>query len=265
MLKFNRFMGLIQEEGVWGAIPRLGAYTADKFTIWRNKSKFLGGSEPVMLDLRSNTAETMRRKSNRKNWSRLNGDHWTLAAKRMKGLDPNLWKASLIDQVMKKYIRGESAILEIGPGAGRWTEFLVELANRLFVVDVSERCIEVCRERFKLHSNVEYHVTDGADGWLNFIPSGSIDYVWSYDVFVHINPTDIEAYINDFQRVLRPGGHAVIHHAGYLSEKDRRAHGRSFMTGEIFARLVENHDLRMIEQDTSSSHNPTDIISVFSK
>jgi len=84
-------------------------------------------------------------------------------------------------------------VLEVGPGAGRWTEILRSLASHLVLVDASRACLEVCQERFGSGSDIEYHLID-ADGVAD-VGAESIDVVWSYDVFVQINPTDVNRYL----------------------------------------------------------------------
>ena len=42
--------------------------------------------------------------------------------------------------------------------------------------------------------------------------TGSTDAIWSFDVFVHINKPQFEAYTKEFARVLKPGGVGVVHH-----------------------------------------------------
>lgn len=164
---------------------------------------------------------------------------------------------------MLKYIKRGSTILEIGPGAGRWTEILQTLASRLIIADISEKCLDLCRERFKTHYNIEYNLIEGR---LNFIDNDSIDYIWAYDVFVHINPTDVERYIEDFQRILKLGGCAIIHHSGtYSWEQRRRESSRSYVSGNLFAHLVAKHGMKMIEQNDTLVHKPGDLISVFIK
>jgi ubiquinone/menaquinone biosynthesis C-methylase UbiE len=94
-----------------------------------------------------------------------------------------------------------------GAGAGRWSKLLQPVAARLILVDVAERCLDLCRERFRDRDNVEYHLVDGAAG--SFIPppvvrDDSVDCVWSYDVFVHINATDTDRYLSDLRRISNP-------------------------------------------------------------
>lgn len=190
-------------------------------------------------------------------WSR-QGDEWT---------DSMEWKQALVDDVLLKYIEPGKAVLEIGPGSGRWTEILQRISRSLTVVDLSDRCIELCKERFAQCRNMTYFVTDGTN--LEFIPSESIDFIWAFDVFVHIAPHDTETYLRQFKRVLRSGGRAVIHHA-----KDCGFHGawRSRMTGGLFAEMVRRQGFLLVSQSDSvgaekqipvSPHH--DAITVFEK
>jgi 16S rRNA A1518/A1519 N6-dimethyltransferase RsmA/KsgA/DIM1 with predicted DNA glycosylase/AP lyase activity len=38
-------------------------------------------------------------------------------------------------------------ILEIGPGAGRWTEYRLSRGAQVTIVDVTQKCIDLCRLR----------------------------------------------------------------------------------------------------------------------
>ena len=170
---------------------------------------------------------------------------WSLAGEEWTPSDE--WKRSLIEEVMLANLKPATTIMEIGPGAGRWTEALQSIARRLILVDLSDRCIELCRRRFAEAGNIEFHVNDGKS--LGAIASDSVDGVWSFDVFVHIAPPDVDAYVAEISRVLRPGGRAVIHHA-----KAGRAQGaadvgqRSNMTAAQFAEMVAKRGLTLIDQ-----------------
>jgi ubiquinone/menaquinone biosynthesis C-methylase UbiE len=104
-----------------------------------------------------------------------------------------------------------SAILEIAPGFGRWTHFLADLCDHMTVVDISEKCISACRERFRERSHIDYHINDGKS--LSFVENASIDFVFSFDSLVHAEEDVIEAYLNELGRILKPGGAGFIHHS----------------------------------------------------
>jgi SAM-dependent methyltransferase len=225
--------------------------------------KFLTGPSTV-----SSLYHTVKdnRRWNYVDWSGL-GDEWTEDVKKYKGLDPDTWKASLINEMILKYIKKNAVVLEIGPGAGRWTAVLQPICSRLIIADINENCLSICKERFKLHNNIDYYLIE--TGEKEFIPSevvpdNSINAVWSYDVFVHMNATDIEKYLNDFKHILKPGGCAIIHHAGTYPNNARPA-TRSFVDGRFFTYLVDKHNLILLEQNGSLTHMPGDLISVFTK
>ena len=142
---------------------------------------------------------------NREIW---NSWDWSAAGKEWTVSDA--WYESLIRNVLRRWIPSGSSVLEIGPGAGRWSEPLIDLAGRYVGVDVSTGAIEFCRKRFRDARDAEFMVGSGTD--LSGVADQSIDRIWSFDVFVHINAADIAKYLDEFNRVLKPGGLAIIHH-----------------------------------------------------
>lgn len=176
------------------------------------------------------------------------------------------WKQSVIDYVVVKNIPAGHAVLEIGPGFGRWTRKLIELSGRMIAVDVSEKCVAYCQETFADSDNAEFHLNDGRS--LDFISDESIDYVWSFDVFVHIEPPYIAHYLAEFQRVLRADGVVIIHH-GAIGRTD--LNWRSSLTLPKFAELLEDYKFTLVEQFNSWGVNGEfkvaagDLISIFRK
>ncbi len=162
-------------------------------------------------------------------WKKERGEEWTVSQQ---------WKQSLIDEVVLKYVKPGTTVLEIGPGGGRWTEVLVTVAGKIVAVDVSEKAITLCRERFSSSRNIEFFLVKKID--LGFIPDASIEAIWSFDVFVHINPEDTDRYLAEFKRVLVPGGIAVIHHP---KEGGIRGGCRSRVTDVTFSSMLERHGL----------------------
>jgi len=175
--------------------------------------------------------------TNRSIWDgydwRRGGEEWTPSEE---------WKQGLV-ALIRERAPAQGSILEIGPGGGRWTEVLQEVAGSLTVVDVSRASIEACRARLAGRDNVRYLVNDGRT--LAAIPDASIDFIWSFDTFVHVSPEDTAAYAGEFRRVLRRGGRGIVHHpaAGGL-----RGGFRSRMTSDAFASLLRSSGLVLLEQ-----------------
>ena len=203
------------------------------------------GFEPLVLDqyMRKleqknqlpgvSSAEINEQIWNRWDWSK-QGEEWTPSEE---------WKQSVITHIMHKWVQSNASVLEIGPGGGRWTEYLQKLARELTIVDVAEKCIEICKERFKDCTNITYHVNDGSS--LPFLKNDQFDYVWSFDVFVHIDPKSSIRYYEEFSRILKPGGIGIIHHG-----VDGRSHlgWRSRMTKERVVELCEKNGLEVLDQ-----------------
>jgi SAM-dependent methyltransferase len=135
-------------------------------------------------------------------------------------------------------VPADCSILEIGPGAGRWTEYLLQRAKQYVGIDISSTCVAHCRERFANDSRAIFSVGSGSD--LGNVASSAIDAIWSFDVFVHINRSEVEGYVREFARVLRRGGVAVIHHG---SLGGAGGGWRSNLTGAAMQEIVRQYDL----------------------
>jgi SAM-dependent methyltransferase len=180
---------------------------------------------------------------NRERWTEWNwssgGEEWTLSAE---------WKQALIDDVLLAWIPEGRVVLEIGPGAARWSAVLQPRARRLILVDVSDRPLALCRERFADAENVELVLSSGND--LPGVTDSSVEAIWSFDVFVHVAPVDQAGYLTEIARVLAPGGVAVIHHADgrNLGDQPSRGGWRAPMSQHLFATLAAERGLTVEAQ-----------------
>src|SRR4051794_31847992 len=138
------------------------------------------------------------------------GDEWSGSAA-FCGQPYEDWKQSLVDTFLTPYVGPDTHVLEIAPGHGRWSVHFVGTAAHVDLVDLSPSCIDFCKERFAGASGVDYHVNDGTT---LPVKDATVDFVWSFDSFVHMAPEVVESYLHEIARVLKPGGAAVIHHAG---------------------------------------------------
>lgn len=144
-------------------------------------------------------------------WSQ-GGDEWTFHAASC-GQPYEAWKRSLVDAFITPFVGPDVDVLEVGAGYGRWSEFMVGRSRSLTLVDISALCIEACRQRFGHDLPGEAFVVN--DGRSLPVGDRSLDLVWSFGVFVHIDEPEVAAYLAECRRTLRPGGRFVIHHAGW--------------------------------------------------
>ncbi|MFA5927916.1 MAG: class I SAM-dependent methyltransferase [Candidatus Margulisiibacteriota bacterium] len=119
------------------------------------------------------------------------------------------WHGTILPRILA-FLPARS-ILEIAPGFGRWTEYLKDYSTNLSVVDISEKCINACRQRFAASSHMSYFVNDGKS--LDMIPDDSVDLVFSFDSLVHVEDTIISAYIAQLSRKIKQNGAIFIHHS----------------------------------------------------
>lgn len=127
-------------------------------------------------------------------------------------------------------------ILEIAPGFGRWTDHLKNHAEHLIVVDLADKCISACRERFASASNITYHVNDGKS--LAMVPDNSLDFVFSFDSLVHAEADVIQAYLTQLAHKLKPGGAGFFHHSNIGEYQRVFAFGQK-IPASVRQRLIE--------------------------
>lgn len=183
-------------------------------------------------------------------WAK-DGDEWDGQAK-LCGLPYEEWKSSLVQHLIRPRVTSETKALEIAPGHGRWTEYLSDFSSHVTVVDISNKCLEFCRRRFQLKQNIDYFLTTGTQ-----LPpdlDNMIDFVWSYDSFVHMDAEVISSYLREIRRVLKVGGQAIIHHANVddpATHKQGSSPGwRSPINAEIIRRLSAESGMFVASQFT---------------
>lgn len=154
-----------------------------------------------------------------------------------------------IKQYITPYVTPETTIMEIGPGGGRWTSYLLK-AKQITLVDIVPQFFDYLRSRFPEYAHkLRFYESSGSE--INGIESESINYLLTFDAFVHIEPAGIREYLHEIQRVLTPGAIAVVHY-GDVDKPEARKPERSFapMTGVLMDEYVQ--DLKSM---TVMTHN----------
>jgi len=147
------------------------------------------------------------------------------------------------------YVGPGKVCLEIGPGGGRWTQFLVG-ARELILVDLNPEFFEYLRQRFPAAlSRMRFYQTSGYE--LGAVADASVDFVFSFGTFVHIEPEGIDAYLGELKRVLRPGGIAVLQYADKTKWPAARNPNFSNMTPDRMEALAAGRGFRVRAHDTA--------------
>ncbi len=122
-------------------------------------------------------------------------------------------------------LQPDEAVLDVGCGSGRMALPLTGYLNsegRYAGFDISQKAIAWCQEHItSAHPNFQFEVSDiynslynpkGKYQSLDFrfpYPDASFDVVFLTSVFTHMFPPDVEHYLDEISRVLKPGGRCL--------------------------------------------------------
>jgi len=168
--------------------------------------------------------EVRRRPDALKPWDR-DFIEWVAKAKAV-GKDPNdfgdeSWGTEslliALEEIYYPYIKPDDVVLEIGPGTGRLTRYLVGKCKEFIFVDYSTVVINFISEYMKGKAKSKTVLIDGPA--MPAVPSNSVDVGVANGVFVHVDPDDLCWFICDLGRVLKPGGVAIFSYNNITCEE----------------------------------------------
>jgi len=141
--------------------------------------------------------------------------------------------------------------LEIGPGTGMFSkEFRAWRLN--FFVDVLLEVQERIRRRFKpaAQKHLRFHTTDRTA--CEQIPTGSCNFVFSWDTFVFFTQEHIKQYLRDIKRVLIDGGYVFIQYADCHYDIDLNFAKRGYWnynTKTAMTKIIKDEGYEMVEMN----------------
>jgi len=130
-------------------------------------------------------------------------------------------------------------ILEIAPGFGRWTRYLLPLCEDYVGIDLSDKCTAACQKRFAGARHAQFITNDGRS--LEAAKDQSFDLVFSFDSLVHAEYDVLAFYIPQIIDKLSSAGVAFIHHSNLLTYNRTigQPHGRGLtVSADAVADLV---------------------------
>lgn len=142
------------------------------------------------------------------------GEEWSVAW----GGSEAQWFGALLPRLHRAL--PARAILEIAPGFGRWTRFLLPACRDYLGIDLSARCIDACTRAFAAVPHARFAVNDGTS--LAAAQRRQYDLVFSFDSLVHAELPVLAAYVPQILACLAPGGVAFVHHSNLLAHDPER-------------------------------------------
>jgi len=99
----------------------------------------------------------------------------------------------------------DSVVLELGPGTGRATRYVLPRCKKMILLDYSEFVCSWLDRYLAGKGTFETH-------WIEHprfasVADRSVDFAFAYGVFEHIDLDDTWEMFREIERVLRPGGH----------------------------------------------------------
>jgi hypothetical protein len=170
----------------------------------------------------------------------LYGLHWGDPEKR-----PEL--AVVRDKWLRPYLKPDETVVEIGPGGGRWTQYMLAV-RMIYAVDLHQELLDELKKTFT-QPNLSFIRNNGTD--FPGIAADSIDFLFSFGVFVHLDVDIIQQYLVNMRPVLKQGAMAVVQY----SDKDKKAaqDNKTFADNNprTMRKLLEDNGYAIVEEDTA--------------
>jgi len=159
------------------------------------------------------------------------------------------------DHFLLPYFDSSSKIIEIGPGGGRWTRYMLK-ASKVFAVDFYQPVLNELAKNYNL-PNIKFIKNNGSD--FPNIKENSIDLIFSFGTFVHLDIEIIQEYLNNIKPLLKSSSNVIIQYSdktkplGYeriVNSRDNR--GFSDNDPEKMRKLIQAHGYKIYEEDTKT-------------
>jgi ubiquinone/menaquinone biosynthesis C-methylase UbiE len=114
-----------------------------------------------------------------------------------------------------KRVTPQSVVLELGPGTGRLTRHILPRCAEMILVDYSDTVCAWLQDYLRGKGKFEtFQITAPQ---FPEVPSDSVDVILANGVFEHLDPEETIWFLDEFARVLRPGGFIAFNFDNIMS------------------------------------------------
>jgi SAM-dependent methyltransferase len=185
------------------------------------------------------------------------------------GEDPNDfvdedWGAEMFRHTFESHysphLSPDTVVLELGPGLGRLTRLVLPKVKKMVLVDYSQFACDWLEKYCGGRGEVRIVKIERPS--LGFVPGNSIDLVLSQGVFDHLDVDIVYCFLDEFYRVLKPGGAAsfnffhMSNDSGtefFLKTRNKLGDGPSifrFFHPDTMTRLVKSAGFDVLQLET---------------
>jgi ubiquinone/menaquinone biosynthesis C-methylase UbiE len=152
------------------------------------------------------------------------------------------------DHFLRPYISAHASVVEIGPGGGRWTRYMIAAA-RIYAVDYHQELLDELSSNFG-GANITFVRNNGDD--FPDVPDRGVDFVFSFGTFVHLDLEIIDRYLENMRRILRDEATVVLQYSDKTKEMARKNSGFAENDPTRMRDLVQSRGYSIAEEDLES-------------
>lgn len=152
------------------------------------------------------------------------------------------------DHYLLPYLGAETVAVEIGPGGGRWTRYMRGVKT-LYAVDYHQELLDELR-RSARWPGISFIKNNGDD--FPGVPAKSVDLVFSFGVFVHLDVGIIDRYLKNILPLLKDEANVIIQYSDKTKPMARLNDGFAQNDPTTMRRLVTDSGYRIYEEDTQT-------------
>lgn len=185
--------------------------------------------------------------------------------------------SAILDEFIFPYIDADTVAIEIGSGGGRIASRVAPRVKHLYCLDISLEMLHQLKKAMGDRQNISLvHIESDAVLPPAVLPAEP-DFVYSFDVFVHLDLHTMWKYIKQVGEVLRHGGRFFLHTSNLLapegwnrfaSQEGFSIPGHYFVSPEIVKKLAHEAGLKVVmesSQDLSNFYKARDYLVILEK
>jgi len=121
--------------------------------------------------------------------------------------------------------------------------------ERLYAVDYHQELLNELKSNFDTDNFV--YIKNNGDDFPN-IPNASVDFVFSFGTFVHLDLDIIDRYLRNMKELLKEGASAVIQYSDKTKPLGEQNAGFSENDPERMRELITSHGYSIYEEDVKT-------------